>query len=82
MVEGRGFPLIAVMATDAISFPVLGELLAMDIFVALLALGRRRLEVHVGQLGFQVGRLVAVGTGRRAMRPYQRECGFGVIEAR
>ena len=58
-----------------------GELPAVDIFVALFALLRCLLEVHVGHLGLEVRRLVAVDASDRAVSAHQREGRGAVIEA-
>ena len=58
------------------------ELLPVDVFVAVLALRRRGLEVDIHQLGFKVWRLVAIDAGRSAMRAEQNELRLGMIEAR
>ena len=58
------------------------ELLSMDLFVAVLALRGRRLEIDIHQLGFKVRRLVAIDASYRAVRTEQRELGLGMIEAR
>lgn len=76
MIEQRRLPLRAVVARYAIGYTVLGKLFSMDILVALLALGRRGLEINVGQLGFHVRRLVAIRAGSGPMRTDQREIGF------
>ena len=76
MIEQGRFPLSRVVAVAALRDLVreqFGELAAMDIFVALLALFRCLLEVHIHELGFHVGRLVAVDTGDRAVRTSQRK---------
>jgi len=59
----------------------LRELPAVDIFMALLALLRRLLEVHIDELGFQVWRLVAIDAGDRAMRARQWKRRRAVIKA-
>jgi len=82
VIECRWLPLSAAVAFGARSIPVARELLAVDVFVAFLALGWGCLEIHIGQLGFQVGRLVAIGAGGCAMRTDQRKRRFGVIESR
>ena len=76
VIEGRRLPLGRVMAVVALRDFVgeeLGELAAVDVFVALLAFLRRLLEVHIGHLGLEVRRLVAVDTCNRAVRADQRE---------
>lgn len=80
MVEERRLPLRAVVAVGAGGHAILCELLAVDIFVALLALGRRGLEIHIDQGGFQIGRLVAVHAGGGAMGPDQWEGSPGMVE--
>jgi len=59
-----------------------GELLSVNVFVAVLALRGSGLEVDIHQLGFKVWRLVAIDAGRGAMRAEQNELRLGMIEAR
>lgn len=59
----------------------LRELPVVDILMALLALLRRLLEVHIDELGFQVRRLVAIDAGDRAMRAGQWKRRRAVIKA-
>ena len=82
MIEQCWLPLCAVVALDATGIPILGELLAVYVFMAFFTLGRRRFEVDVGQLGFQVGWFVAIRTCGRTMGPKQWKRGFGVVEPR
>jgi len=58
-----------------------GELAAMDILVALLALFRRFFEVHIHELGFHVRRLMAVDAGNRSMRARQRKRRRAVVKS-
>ena len=60
----------------------LRKLLSVDIFVAILALGRSSLEIDVDEASLKIGRLVAVDAGGRAMRSQQRKLRFRVIEPR
>lgn len=60
----------------------IGELLPVDVFVAVLALGRRGLEVHVYQPGFKVRGIVAIDASRSAMRAEQRKFRLRVVKAR
>ena len=75
-------PLHAVVALGAVGDVFFGELLPVNVFVAIFTLHGRGLEVHVDQLGFKIGRLVAIDAGRRAVRPEQRELRLRMIEAR
>ena len=59
----------------------LGELLAVDVLMAVFALGWRRLEIDVDQLPFKIRRLVAINAGRHPMRAEQREPRLRVIES-
>ena len=73
VIESGWLPLARVMAVVALRHFVgekLGELAAVDVFVALLAFLRRLLEVHVGHLRFEIRRLVAVDASDRAVRAY------------
>ena len=78
--EGR-FPLGCIVAVGAGRDVVrISELRAMNVLMALLTPGGRRLEVHIHHSGFQVRRLVAVDTGCTTMSAQKREGGFRVIE--
>ena len=81
VVELGWLPLRAVVAFGARSDPALGELFAVDVFVALLAFRRRYLEVHVEHPSLLVGWLVAVHASRGPVRAKQGEGSLGVIEA-
>src|SRR6202162_6692287 len=81
VVESRGLPLCAIVASGAGRDVSPGELAAMWVGVARLALERSLGEIGVDELGSQVGRLVAINAGHGAMGADQRELGFGVIEA-
>ena len=83
VIEDGGLPLIGIVAVPALSHLVseeLGELTGVHVFVALLALLRRLFEIHIGQLGFQVGRLVAIDAGHRSMRALQGERSRAVVK--
>jgi len=80
VVERRGFPLGAVVAVGAGSHIVLGELSAVRIGMAFLALERRVGEVGVDQFGAEVCRLMAIDAGHGAMRADERKFRFRVIE--
>ena len=58
----------------------IGELRAVDVLVALLALRGGCLEVHVHHSRFHVGWLMAVNAGRTAVRSQQGKTGPGMIE--
>ena len=47
MIEERGSPLHGVVAVDAARNLSLGELLAVDVFMAIFTLSRRRLEINI-----------------------------------
>src|ERR1700693_142390 len=81
VVESRGLPLCAIVASGAGRDVSPGELAAMGVGMARLALERSLGEIGVDELGSQVGRLVAINAGHGAMGADQRELGFGVIEA-
>lgn len=59
----------------------LGELGAVNVRVAVLALLRCGMEIHVDELDFEVGRLVTVSTGHGTMCPCKQESRLGVVEA-
>lgn len=82
VIEKRGSPLYGVVAVGAVGDFALGKLLAVNVLVAIFALRRRCLEIHVDQLSLQVRRLVAVCAGGGAVGAQQRERSPRVIEAR
>ena len=82
VVEERGLPLHAVVALGTARNIAYGELFPVNVFMAVLALCRCGLEVHVDQLGLKIWRFVAVHARRRAVRSQQRELRLGVVEAR
>ena len=67
VVKQRWLPLHAGVALRAQCSVRFGELLSVDVLVAVLALGWCGFEVHIHQFGFQVGRLMAIDAGRRPM---------------
>lgn len=69
VVKERRLPLHAVVALGAACDVRMGELFPMNVFMAVLALGRRGFEVHVDQLGFKARRLMAIDAGRRTVCP-------------
>lgn len=82
VVEQRGLPFRAVVAVGAGSGVAFGdELLSVNVLVAVLALHRGDLEIHIDQLGFEVWRFVAVDARGCPMRSEQRELGLGMIES-
>jgi hypothetical protein len=68
VIKKRGLPSHAVMAFRAARCRTLSELPPVDVLVAILALGRRGLEVHVHQIGLETGGLVAIDARRGTMR--------------
>ena len=83
MIEKRGLPLGGVVAIGAERDTLRSrELTAMNVGMAFLALRRGLGEVHVGELRFQVWRLVAVDATHGAMGDEESELRLGVIEAR
>lgn len=83
MIEKRGLPLGGVVTVGAGDIaPRLGELTAMNVGMAFLALRRGPGEVHVDELHFQVRRTVAVDASHGAMCAEESEPGPVVIEAR
>ena len=69
VVKQSRLPFHGVVAIDAARDIGLGELFAMNVFMAVLALHRCDLEIDVNQLGLKVRRLVAVHARGSAMRP-------------
>lgn len=82
MVEQRWLPAGAIVAVRTGSRSSGRELPAMDIRMAVLALRRRRPEVHINQLSLQVGRLVAIHAGGGTVRAQQRKRSRGMVEGR
>ena len=80
VVKERGSPLGAVVALGARRDVSPRELLAVRIFVALLALFGCGFKVDVHHRGFEIRRLVAIDAGGGAMRAQQRESTLRVIE--
>ena len=70
--QGR-LPLHAVVTIGAMSDVGLGELLAVNVLVAVFADSRSHFEIHVHQFGFKIWRLVAVDAIRRLMRTDERK---------
>ena len=81
VVEKRRLPLHAVVALGTARNVGYGELFPVDVFMAVLTLGRGRLEVNVDQLGFKIRRFVTVHARRRAVRSQQYKLRLGVVEA-
>ena len=81
MIEERWLPLVAVMATAAV-VSAYAKLICMRILVALAASNGCRCEIDVDHRQFHVGRFVAVGAGRGAMRALQWELRLRVVEFR
>lgn len=72
MVEKRWLPFEAVVTGGAGGVLAgAGELAAVDVLMALLALRRSSLEIGLHQFRSQVGRPVAVNAGGSAMSAYQ-----------
>ena len=69
VIEQGRLPFHAVMAVGTRCGLALGELLPMDVLVAVLAQHRCRLEIDIDELGFKVRRLMTVDAGGRAVRP-------------
>jgi hypothetical protein len=83
MIEKRGLPPGGGMTAGAGGIaPGLGELTAVNVGMAFLALRRGLGEVHVGELHFEVRRPVAVNASHGSMRAEESEPGPVVIEAR
>ena len=83
VIEKRGLPLGSVVTVGARGIAVgFGELTAMNIGMAFLALRRGLGEVHVDELHFQVRRPVAVDATYGAMSAGESELGPVMIEVR
>lgn len=57
-----------------------GELLSVNVLMAVFALSRCGLEINVRYLHLEVGRLVTVDAGRGAVGPKQSELRLGMIK--
>ena len=79
--QGR-LPFRAVVAVRAWRDLPLGELSAVNVFMAVFALGRGCLEIDVHELGFQVWRLMAINTRCGPVSTYEGKRSLRVIEAR
>lgn len=82
VIEHRWLPLGAVVTVGAGSGVTFCELFAVRVLMALLAFCRRRFEIHMNERGFEIWRLVAINTPRRAMRSQQGKRRFRMIELR
>ena len=80
MVEQGWPPLRTVVAFRTGRDLAPGELLAMDVLVALLTSGRRRFEVNVEEASLLIGRFVTVHASRGPMGAEQGERSLRVIE--
>ena len=61
---------------------VLRKLPGVRVLMALMAMGGGRFEVHVSQIHFQVGRLVAINARNGAMPSNQGKRSGGMIKAK
>ena len=82
VIEKRGLPLVTVVAVCARRGVRFGKLLSMNVFMTVLALRRRSLEIHIDQLRFEVRGLVAIDASGGTMRPDQSEFRFRMVERR
>ena len=73
MVEERRFPLRGIVTLGTSSYVAFGELLSVDILVAVLAFCRCGLEIGIQQFGLKVRGLVAIDASRSAVRAHQEE---------
>ena len=76
VIEQRWFPFGVVMTLGALRHASLRKLAAVDVLVTLVALGRRRREVHLADRGNCRFRCVAIDTDRGLVRTQQRERRF------
>ena len=81
VIEKRGLPLGTVVTFNTLGYAAFCKLFPMDIVVAILALGRSCLEVHIHQPGFHVRRLMTIDASRGAVRAQKGERGTGMIES-
>ncbi len=82
VIKQRWLPLHAVVAFGTTGHARLRELLPVDVCVAFFALGRRRFEVHINELGLEIWRFMAIDARRGAMRTKQWEFRLRMVEAR
>ena len=81
VIKQRRFPPGTVVTLLTTCHIPLGELLAVDVLMAVFALGWRRREIDVDQLSFKIRRLVAINAGGHPMRAEQGELRLRVIES-
>jgi len=79
VIEERGTPLVAVVTSGAIACAC-AELSRMWVFVAFYAGSRGIGELNMHHVEFHVWRLVAIGTGHRAMGTNERKMRSRVVE--
>lgn len=82
VIKQRRSPSGAVVTLLTMGHIRLGELLAVDVLMAVPALGWRSLEIDVDQLRFKIRRFVAIDAGGDPMRAEQGKLRLGVIESR
>ena len=82
VIEQGRLPLRRVMTVRTASDVGYGELLSVNVLMAVFALSRCGLEIDVRYLHLEVGRLVTVDAGRGAVGPKQSELRLGVIKPR
>ena len=80
MIKKRRLPSHAVVTLGTMRDVSLGELLAVNVFVAIFALGGRAFEIHVQKPGFEIRRLMTADTCRGAVRSQQRKTCLGMVE--
>lgn len=81
MVEKRGPPLIAVVASGTIVCPR-PKLAGMRVLMAIATISRGFRELHVRHGQFHIWRLVAIDAGHGPMRAHQRKLGLRMVELR
>lgn len=81
VIKQRRFPPCAVVTLGAASHVRFGELPAVDVLMAVLALRRRGLEIYIEQPGFEIRRLMAIDAGCHSMRTQQGKPRFRVVES-
>lgn len=80
VIEQGGLPPGRVVTIRTESNFACRELLSVNVLVTVLALGRGRLKINVGDLGLEIRRLMAVDAGGRAVSTEQSKLRLGMVK--